>query len=113
MPFKAGAFYAAARLDLPVYPLVTVFSEGRRKPKTFLARKYPGETLVVLDPLYPKDFVRFGEGGAIEMDSVREFAEAARTRMQDEIDRRHRENPRWGTQGYCRGRMKRLKGVNG
>ncbi|MDR0599001.1 MAG: 1-acyl-sn-glycerol-3-phosphate acyltransferase [Treponema sp.] len=112
-PFKAGAFYAAARLDLPVFPLVTVFSEGRREPKTPFARKYPKETLVVLDPLYPARFIRRAENGEIDMDSVREFAEAARTLMRDEIDRRRGQNPRWGTQAYYKGKMGRIRGING
>ncbi|MDR2313236.1 MAG: 1-acyl-sn-glycerol-3-phosphate acyltransferase [Spirochaetaceae bacterium] len=111
-PFKAGAFYVAARLDLPVYPLVTVFSEGRLKPKTPFARRYPRQTLVVLDPLYPGDFVRRKENGELDINSVQAFAETARRRMQDEIDRRRRENPRWGTQAYYRGKMSRLKGIN-
>ncbi|MDR2211823.1 MAG: 1-acyl-sn-glycerol-3-phosphate acyltransferase [Spirochaetaceae bacterium] len=112
-PFKAGAFYVAAKLELPVYPLVTVFSEGLFKPKTPLARRYPKQTLVVLDPLYPADFIRRRENGELDMGSIHAFADAARRRMQEEIDRRRRENPRWGTQAYYRGKMDRLKGING
>ena len=97
MPFRNGAFYIAARLNLPVFPLVTVFGEGCLKPKTRFARKYPRQILVVLDPLYPEQFVRYKDNGDIDSDSIREFAEAVRKEMQKEIDRRHAENPRWGT----------------
>ena len=111
-PFKAGAFYAAARLDLPVFPLVTIFSEGFLKPKTPFARRHPKQTLVVLDPLYPGQYVRYKESGEIDMDSIREFAEAVRKVMQEEINRRHKENPRSGTMAYYKGKMPRIKGIN-
>jgi 1-acyl-sn-glycerol-3-phosphate acyltransferase len=110
--FKAGAFYIAARLNLPVFPLVTVFSEGRLKHNTPFARKFPKETLVVLDPLFPEQFVRYKDSGEIDMDSIREFAEAVRRQMQQEIDRRHAEDPRWGTMAYYKGKMDRIKGIN-
>ena len=110
--FKAGAFFIAARLNVPVFPLVTVFAEGRLKPKTFFARKFPRQTLVVLDPLYPEKFIRYKDSGSIDMDSVREFADAVRGEMQQEIDKRHAEDPRWGTMAYFKGKMGRIKGVN-
>ena len=111
-PFKTGAFYISAQLNLPVVPLVTVFREGRLKPKTFFARKFPGETLVVLDPFFPERFIRRKDNGDIEMDSVREFAGTVRMEMQQEINRRHTQNPRWGTMAYYKGKMGRIKGVN-
>jgi 1-acyl-sn-glycerol-3-phosphate acyltransferase len=111
-PFKAGAFYIASRLNLPVVPLVTVFGEGRLKPKTAFARRYPRETLVVLDPLYPDKYIRYKESGEIDMDSIRGFADEVRKVMQQEIDRRHAQDPRWGTMAYYKGKMERMKGIN-
>ena len=111
-PFKAGAFYIAARLNIPVFPLVTVLAEGLLKPKTLFARKFPREKLVVLDPIYSEKYIRQKDSGEIDMDSVREFAEAVRSEMQQEIDRRHAQNPRWGTMAYYKGMMKRINGVN-
>ena len=111
-PFKAGAFYIAAQLNIPVFPLVTVLAEGHLKPKTLFARKFPREKLVVLDPLYPEKIIRQKDNGEIDMDSVREFAEVVRSEMQQEIDRRHAQDPRWGTMAYNKGKMERIKGVN-
>jgi 1-acyl-sn-glycerol-3-phosphate acyltransferase len=111
-PFKFGAFYAAARLDVPIFPVVSIFEEGRLKPGTFFARKLPKQTIAVLDAIDPKDFVRHNENGEINMASVEEFAEAVRRLMQAEIDRRHAQNPRAGTQAYYKGKAPRIKGIN-
>lgn len=111
-PFKTGAFFTAARLDLPVFPLVTVFSEGRLKPKTLFARKFPLQRLVVLDPVYPSGYIKRSEDGSINMASVKDFAAAVRNIMQNEIDRRREACKRAGTQAYFKGQMQRIKGIN-
>jgi 1-acyl-sn-glycerol-3-phosphate acyltransferase len=104
--FKSGAFYIAAELDIPVIPLVTVFSEGAFRAFSFWGRSLPKEKMVVLDPVYPSRFVRRNEKGALSMDSVREFAQGVREIMQREIDARR------GTPAFYRGQMKRMKGIN-
>jgi 1-acyl-sn-glycerol-3-phosphate acyltransferase len=111
-PFKFGAFYVASRLNVPVFPVVTVFEEGRLEPGSFFARKFPKQRVLVLDPVRPKDFVRWTENGEIDMASVGDFAETVRRLMQGEIDRRHALNPRAGTQAYYKGFAPRLKGIN-
>jgi 1-acyl-sn-glycerol-3-phosphate acyltransferase len=112
MPFKTGAFFVAARLNIPVFPLLTVFSEGLLKPKTFFARKFPVECMVTLDPVYPASYIRYDSDGSILMASVKEFAEAVRVIMQNEIDRRRGADSRAGTQAYFKGQMPRIKGIN-
>jgi 1-acyl-sn-glycerol-3-phosphate acyltransferase len=104
--FKPGAFRVAAELDVPVIPLVTVFSEGRFKAWSFWGRSVPRETLVVLDAVYPSQYVKRDGKGEITMESVKEFAEAVRQKMQREINRRH------GSDAFYRGRMERIKGLN-
>ena len=104
--FKPGAFRIAAELDVPVLPLVTVFSNGPFKPWSFWGRSLPFETLVVLDPVYPSTFVRRDENGEISPESIKEFAETVRRKMQHEIDRRR------GSDAFYRGRMERIKGLN-
>ena len=104
--FKTGAFRLAADLDIPVIPLVTVFSEGPFRPWSFLGRSLPCETLVVLEPEYPANYVRRNENGEISPESLREFAEAVRQKMQAEIDRRG------GSNAFYRGQMQRIKGLN-
>jgi 1-acyl-sn-glycerol-3-phosphate acyltransferase len=104
--FKPGAFRIAAELDVPVIPLVTVFSEGPFKPWSFLGRSIPKETLVVLDAVHPSRYVRRDEKGDITAESVKEFAEAVRQIMQKEIDTRR------GSTAFYRGRMERIKGLN-
>jgi 1-acyl-sn-glycerol-3-phosphate acyltransferase len=104
--FKPGAFRIAAELDIPVVPLVTVFSEGLFRPWSFWGRSLPIETLVVLEPEEPSRYVKRDENGELSADSVREFAEAVRKKMQAEIDRRG------GSTAFYRGQMKRIKGLN-
>jgi len=104
--FKPGAFFIAAELDIPVVPFVTVFSEGFFRPWSFFGRSAPVETLVVLEPEYPSHYVKRNENGEISADSIREFAEAVRKKMQAEIDRRG------GSSAFYRGVMERLKGIN-
>ncbi|MDR1319348.1 MAG: 1-acyl-sn-glycerol-3-phosphate acyltransferase [Treponema sp.] len=104
--FKPGAFRLAAELDLPVIPLVTVFSNGLFRPWSFWGRSIPRETLVVLEPFYPSRYVKRDGKGDFTSESVKEFAEAVRTKMQDEIDRRR------GSPAFFRGQMKRMKGIN-
>ena len=106
MEFKTGAFRVAADLDIPVVPMVTVFSQGMFKPFSFWGRSLPTETLVVLEPVHPSKYVRRDENGEISSESVKEFAEAVRRIMQNEIDRRG------GTHAFFRGQMKRVKGLN-
>jgi len=104
--FQSGAFRISAELDIPVIPLVTVFSDGLFKPWSFLGRSLPVEKLVVLDPVYPAHYIRRNDRGEITIESVREFAEAVRQKMQREIDRRK------GSMAFFRGRMERIKGLN-
>jgi len=104
--FRSGAFRIAAELDIPVIPLVTVFSEGLFKPYTFFGRSLPVETLVVLDPEFPAKFIRRDAKGEIIAESVKEFAETVRQKMQAEIIRRS------GSGAFYRGHMKRIKGIN-
>jgi len=105
--FKPGAFFIAAELNLPVIPLVTVFTEGHFRPRSFMGRVLPREKLVVLDPVFPSAYIRRNEKGEPDLDSVREFSEAVRQIMQDEI------NKRGGTSAFYKGRLKRVKGING
>ncbi|GHV94740.1 hypothetical protein AGMMS50293_10600 [Spirochaetia bacterium] len=104
--FKPGAFRIAAELDIPVVPLVTVFSNGPFKPRSFWGRSLPKETLVVLDPVYPSQYIKRDANGDPTTESVKEFAEAVRQKMQNEIDRRG------GSEAFYRGRMERIKGLN-
>jgi len=104
--FQSGAFRIAAELDIPVVPLVTVFSDGLFKPWSFLGRSLPVETLVVLEPVYPAQFIRRDEKGDITLESIKEYAEAVRQKMQTEIDRRK------GSTAFYRGQMERIKGLN-
>jgi 1-acyl-sn-glycerol-3-phosphate acyltransferase len=104
--FKPGAFIIAAELDIPIVPLVTVFSEGPFKPWSFWGRTLPFETMIVLDPEYPGNYVKRDEKGELTADSIREFAEAVRGKMQAEIDRRG------GSSAFYRGHMRRIKGLN-
>jgi len=106
MKFQSGAFRIAAELDIPVIPLVTVFSNGLFKPWSFWGRSLPVETLVVLEPVYPAQYVRRDEKGEITVESVKEFAEAVRRKMQAEINRRG------GSTAFFRGQMERIKGLN-
>ena len=104
--FRPGAFSVAAELDIPVLPMVTVFSQGLFRPWSFWGRSLPVETLVVLEPEYPSRYVRRDENGEILKDSIDEFAKAVRGKMQREIDRRG------GSNAFFRGRMERIKGLN-
>ena len=99
--FKSGAFRLAAELDIPVVPLVTVFSAG-----LFKTRSLPCETLVVLEPEYPAKYVRRDENGEISTESIKEFAEAVRIKMQKEIENQG------GSDAFYRGKMERIKGLN-
>jgi 1-acyl-sn-glycerol-3-phosphate acyltransferase len=112
MPFQSGAFLTAARLNIPVFPLLTIFSEGVLKPGTLFARKFPIERLVVLDPVYPSDYVKYDDDGRIVMPSIKDFAKAVQVIMQKEIDKRHEADRRVGTQAYFKGQMQRIKGIN-
>jgi 1-acyl-sn-glycerol-3-phosphate acyltransferase len=50
--------------------------------------------------------VKRDEKGEFTSDSIREFAELIRKKMQAEIDKRG------GTSAFYRGKMERIKGVN-
>ena len=104
--FKTGAFRLAAELDVPIVPLVTVFSEGPFRPWSFWGRSLPYETLVVLEAVYPCQYVRRDENGELSIESIREFAESVRMKMQAEIDRR------CGSSIFFRGHLQRIKGLN-
>jgi 1-acyl-sn-glycerol-3-phosphate acyltransferase len=130
-PFKPGAFYIAAKLNVPVIPIVNIHSEGRgkcvqseRRTRRCRPRKRPFMTWSVLDPLYPADYVHRGANsmpsadctpdadGEPDADGVRAFAEAVRAAMQKAIDAKNEEDPRYGTQKFYKGKMPRLKGIN-
>ena len=104
--FKTGAFKLAAELDIPIVPLVTVFSEGPFRPWSPLGRSLPFETLVVLEPVYPSNYIRRNENKEICSDSINDFAKAVRQKMQEEIDRRG------GSNAFFRGQMRRVRGLN-
>jgi 1-acyl-sn-glycerol-3-phosphate acyltransferase len=104
--FQLGAFRLAADLNIPILPLVTVFSNGPFKPWSFWGRSLPLETIVILEPVYPAQYVRKDENGELSTESIREFAEAVRKKMQAEIDRRN------GSTAFYRGHMERIKGLN-
>jgi 1-acyl-sn-glycerol-3-phosphate acyltransferase len=104
--FQPGAFRIAAELDIPILPLVTVFSNGLFRPWSFWGRSLPVETMVVLEPVYPAGYIRRDEKGEITSESVKEFAEAVRQIMQAEINHRH------GSTAFSRGQMERIKGLN-
>jgi 1-acyl-sn-glycerol-3-phosphate acyltransferase len=110
--FQSGAFRIAAELDIPVIPLVTVFSNGLFggrgpfRPWSFWGRSLPIEKLVVLEPVYPAQYIQRDVKGEITAESVRGFADAVRMKMQREIDRRK------GSTAFFRGRMDRIKGLN-
>jgi 1-acyl-sn-glycerol-3-phosphate acyltransferase len=105
-PFKPGAFFIAAELDIPVIPLVTVFSPGPHKLRSFWGRSRPREKLVVLDAVYPGAFIRWQADGTVSSESIREFVEEVRGIMQREIEKRP------GRSAFFRGRMKRIQGIN-
>ncbi|MDR2802762.1 MAG: 1-acyl-sn-glycerol-3-phosphate acyltransferase [Treponema sp.] len=111
-PFKTGAFFIAARLKLPVFPLLTTFSARSLKPKTPSVWKSPLERLVVLDPVYPSSYIKYNDAGDILMSSVKEFATAVHDIMQNEINKRRELNKGEGTQAYFKGQMPRIKGIN-
>ena len=104
--FKTGAFRLAADLNIPVIPLVTVFSEGPFRPFSLLGRSVPLETLYVMEPEYPCNYVKRDEDGCLLPDSIRFFAETIRQKMQAEIEKHG------GTNAFCRGVMQRIKGLN-
>jgi 1-acyl-sn-glycerol-3-phosphate acyltransferase len=116
--YKPGAFYLAAKLNIPVIPIVNILTESFFAPPRTTVQftapliTRPRMTWVVLPPVYPSFFVRYHENGEPDMNSVRTFAQEVRQLMQEEINRRRAENPRAGTQRYYRGRMPRLKGIN-
>ncbi|MDR2842294.1 MAG: 1-acyl-sn-glycerol-3-phosphate acyltransferase [Spirochaetaceae bacterium] len=111
-PFKTGAFYVAAKLNIPVFPVLTVFYEGKFPKNTFFGRKIPKVRTVVLDPIDPKDYTTFKENNEINLNSVKHFAEEVRRIMQTEIENRHTENAKAGTNIYFKGQMPRIKGIN-
>ncbi len=98
-PFNPGAFLVSAELNLPVFPLATVFTENKNgKPKI---------TIYVLDPIYPDTFNCVDtETGKINLKAVRRFSEHVRQTIQNEIVFRG------GTQKYYKGQMKRIAGIN-
>ena len=104
--FQSGAFRIAAEMDIPILPLVTVFSNGFFKPWSFWGRSLPVETLVVLEPVHPSQYVRRDSNGELTTESIKDFAEAVRQMMQAEIDRRN------GSSAFYRGHMERIKGLN-
>ncbi|GMO18388.1 MAG: 1-acyl-sn-glycerol-3-phosphate acyltransferase [Spirochaetaceae bacterium] len=112
MPFKPGAFYLAASLNIPVIPVVNVLEEGFFAKGHFFARRFPKARYVVLNPVAPSAYVRYKEDGSPEKKSVTEFSEAVRSIMQNEIDSRRAKNPRCGTMAYYKGQMPRIKGLN-
>jgi hypothetical protein len=56
--------------------------------------------------MYPSTYVKRDENGELTAESIRNFAESVRQRMQQEIDARH------GTSAFYKGQMPRIKGLN-
>ena len=104
--FQSGAFRLAAELDIPIVPMVTVFSNGLFKPWSFLGRSIPIETLIVMQAEYPSQYIRRDENGEITNESLKDFADTIRKKMQNEIDKNK------GSNAFYRGQMKRIKGLN-
>jgi 1-acyl-sn-glycerol-3-phosphate acyltransferase len=106
-PFHSGAFYVAATLNVPVIPIVMLLSTGPRKKNGKPRRQRPLQTIIVLPPVNPSDYM-----DEITPSAVKAFAESVRRIMQNEIDRRHNANADDGTQVFYRGIAPRLKGIN-
>ncbi|GHV57945.1 hypothetical protein AGMMS49579_24570 [Spirochaetia bacterium] len=104
-PFKTGAFYTAAKLKVPVFPVVTIFYKGK-------SLKLPMVRSVVLDPVDPKDYITHKEDGEINLNSVKFFAQEVRRIMQVEIEKRHNKDQNAGTNSYFKGKMPRIIGIN-
>ena len=99
-PFNNGAFLVSAELDVPVYPLATVFTERKNSTK-------PKITLYIMDPIYPKDFNCIdSETGKADLKAVKVFAEHVRNLIQNEI------NIRGGTNKFYKGQLERIAGLN-
>lgn len=90
--FHTGAFIASKELNIPIFPVATVFTE----PKKILGWKSvrPRATLYVLDPIYPDKF-----------DDVKEYAEYTHDLIQNEI------YARGGTNAYSKGEIPRMKSI--
>ncbi len=100
-PFHPGAFLVAAELNIPVFPLVTVFNERKNGKK-------PQINLYVLDPIYPEAFGCVDkETGKANFKAVRRFAEHVRGVMRLEIEKRG------GTNKFYKGQLERIAGING
>jgi 1-acyl-sn-glycerol-3-phosphate acyltransferase len=101
-PLKIGAFYVAAVLNIPIYPVVTVWLEKHN----IFGRIVKREQVFVLDPVMPRDFIVIADDGKPRKESLRAFAEMLRGKMQSEID------ARGGSRRFYKGRMERIKGIN-
>ncbi len=98
--FNPGAFLVSAELDIPVFPLATVFTGRANNSK-------PKITLYVLDPVFPKDFDCVDkETGKVNLKAVRRFGEHVRGLIQKEID------VRGGTNKFYKGQLERIAGLN-
>ncbi len=99
-PFHPGAFLVSAELDIPVFPLVTVFNERANG-------KRPKINVYILDPVYPKDFDCINkETGKANLKAVRRFSEHVRGLMQGEIVKKG------GTNKFYKGQLERIAGIN-
>ncbi|MDR1302165.1 MAG: 1-acyl-sn-glycerol-3-phosphate acyltransferase [Treponema sp.] len=104
--FKPGAFFIAAELDIPIIPLVSIFSEGPFKAHSLWGRSLPLKTIRILDAVYPSGFIRRDAKGVLCTESIRNFAQAVRRIMQDAID------VQGGSSAFYRGKMERIKGIH-
>jgi 1-acyl-sn-glycerol-3-phosphate acyltransferase len=109
-PFKAGAFYYAVKMGIPVMPIVTVLR--RRTRWRFVIRRVvdrkPAQVRVlahvhILPPMLPPTAT-----GKVSSDLHQAilFARQVRAKMQRLIDSED------GDKSICRGPMPRIKGVN-
>lgn len=96
--FHAGAFVTAAKLNVPVIPMATVFKEGGARPVVHL---------YVLEPVHPRQFGVLNEDGSVNMAAAKNFAETVRLRIEREI------KLRGGTGAYYKGHLERIAGING
>lgn len=100
-PFKAGAFYFAIRLQVPVVPLVTILKRVQKRGRNQLTDIQV--SVHQLAPLYPPKASRTARAN---LTAARHFAQQVHDVMQAEIDRCG------GDRSLYRGPMPRIRGVN-
>lgn len=104
--FQTGAFYVAARLNLPVIPVAVVMKPGFFRPFSFWGRTRPVEEVYVLDAIYPESFGCINQDGNINLKKVKELCFFVQQKIQNEIKVRN------GTDVFYKGKLDRIKGIN-